>query len=216
MIDFIKKIFFLLVIKKSYSQDYEDLFLKNYFNTRGKGFYIDLGSHHPKRFSNTYLLYKKGWNGINIDASKLSITLFNFLRPRDKNFCAVIYTSNDPVIFYEFNESALNGILSFQRVSKLVDIGFEVKRQKVIKPVTIQNIIEKFNLFEKQIDLLKIDLEGLDFEILKNLTLSKLDIELLMIEKSSKEENIEILKFLELNSYKIIHESNRNFIFKKS
>ena len=36
----------------------------------------------------------------------------------------------------------------FQRVSKLVDIGFEVKRQ-VIKPVTIQNIIEKFNLFEK-------------------------------------------------------------------
>ena len=69
---------------------------------------------------------------------------------------------------------------------------------------------------KKQIDLLKIDLEVLDFEILKNLTLSKLDIELLMIEKSSKEENIEILKFLELNSYKIIHESNRNFIFKKS
>ena len=28
--------------------------------TKEYGFYIDVGAHHPKRFSNTYLFYKKG------------------------------------------------------------------------------------------------------------------------------------------------------------
>ena len=62
----------------------------DYFNKTDSGFYVDIGCHHPKRFSNTYLLYKKGWNGINIDANKLTISLFNIFRARDKNYCFVL------------------------------------------------------------------------------------------------------------------------------
>ena len=42
-----------------------------------KGIYIDVGCHHPLINNNTYLLHKKGWNGIKIDIHEFSIDLFN-------------------------------------------------------------------------------------------------------------------------------------------
>ena len=66
--------------RHSYSQEGEDLVLRKIFKKQDKGFYVDVGAHHPKRFSNTFLLYKKGWNGINIDATPGSMKLFNKFR----------------------------------------------------------------------------------------------------------------------------------------
>ena len=73
------KIFFP---KKSYSLLGEDTFLKKYFSKQKKGFYIDVGCYHPLSGNNTYLLYKKGWHGMNFDISELSIDLFNFFRKK--------------------------------------------------------------------------------------------------------------------------------------
>ena len=44
-----------------------DLTLNDIFKNKKKGFYIDIGCHHPIINSHTYLLYKKGWMGINVD-----------------------------------------------------------------------------------------------------------------------------------------------------
>jgi len=49
---------------KSYSQEGEDMILRRIFERQSTGFYVDVGAHHPKRFSNTYFFYKKGWSGI--------------------------------------------------------------------------------------------------------------------------------------------------------
>jgi len=64
--------------KKTYSLFGEDLKVKKIFQNKKKGFYVDVGAYHPLKINNTYLLYKKGWNGINIDVSSFSIDLFNF------------------------------------------------------------------------------------------------------------------------------------------
>jgi hypothetical protein len=48
----------------SYAQEGEDRILMRYFDGRKKGFYLDVGAHHPRLYSNTYLFYNKGWNGI--------------------------------------------------------------------------------------------------------------------------------------------------------
>jgi hypothetical protein len=47
--------------------------LSRLFGPRKSGFFIDIGAHHPFRYSNTYMFYKKGWRGINIDATPGSI-----------------------------------------------------------------------------------------------------------------------------------------------
>ena len=106
---------------KSWSQEGEDLILARLFENNAKGFYVDVGAHHPKRFSNTYLFYKKGWTGINIDAMPGSMKSFNKLRKRDINIEKPVSDKKQILTYYAFNESALNGFskeLSEERSNK--------------------------------------------------------------------------------------------------
>lgn len=94
---------------KSYSQEGEDIILRRFFGLNKKGFYVDVGAHHPKRFSNKYFFYKKGWKGINIDAIPWSMNVFKKVRPRDINIEVPISSKKQKLKYYGFNESALNG-----------------------------------------------------------------------------------------------------------
>ncbi len=214
MIDFLKKILYLFLIKNSYSQDGEDIFLIRYFKNIKNGFYVDLGCHHPKRFSNTYLLYKKGWNGINVDANNSTILLFNLFRKRDKNINALINTKSESVFYYRFNDSALNGILSIRNVQKLLDVGYKVVKKVKMNSIFINDFLEKNELVDKKINFLKIDLEGIDFDIIKALDFTILNIDVIMIEKQqNKLKEDELKLYLKNKSYKFIFESNRNLVF---
>lgn len=69
--------------KQSFFQEGEDRLLDPYFGDRNNGFYEDVGAHQLRRFSSTYLFYKLGWRGINIDAMPDSMKSFKSMRPRD-------------------------------------------------------------------------------------------------------------------------------------
>jgi len=66
---------------KSYSQEGEDMILRRIFEDNETGFYVDVGAHHPARFSNTNYFYKRGWRGLNIDAMPGSMSKFKKYRP---------------------------------------------------------------------------------------------------------------------------------------
>ena len=76
--------------KKSYSYGGLDLLLNYLYKNKSKGIYIDVGCHHPIDGNNTYLLFKRGWEGINIDLDPYSIETFNFFRPKDCNINTAI------------------------------------------------------------------------------------------------------------------------------
>ena len=65
--------------KSSYSISNVDLIINRIFSKIDKGIYIDLGCNHPIKYNNTYLLYKRGWSGINIDSDQTSIEAFKKL-----------------------------------------------------------------------------------------------------------------------------------------
>ena len=201
--------------KESYSQNGEDLILLDYFNEKPNGFYVDIGCHHPFRFSNTFLLYKKGWSGLNVDANKWTISLFNFFRKRDTNQVSVISDSRESMYYYEFHESALSGLLSQDRVSRLLNLGYKLKSKIEINPTSVKEFINKNNLISKRIDFFKIDVEGMDLKIIKALPIKNLDLDLIMIEKGSKAESKQLLSFLSDNEFDVFFENERNFIFKK-
>ena len=48
-----------LLKKESYAMDGEDLAINKYVGKTQKGFYVDIGAHHPIQRNNTYLLFKK-------------------------------------------------------------------------------------------------------------------------------------------------------------
>lgn len=91
-----------------YSQEGEDLVLSRIFDGMLNGYCVDIGAHHPVRFSNTYLLYKRGWRAINVDAAPAAMKEFRQLRPDDINIDALVSSSNVVVPFYMFDELVLN------------------------------------------------------------------------------------------------------------
>ena len=49
--------------KISIRPKFEDIILLRAFEKQEKGFFIDIGSHHPIEDSVTYNFYKIGWRG---------------------------------------------------------------------------------------------------------------------------------------------------------
>ena len=72
--------------KRYFSFSGVDIILEKIFMHQPKGIYIDVGCQHPIKNNNTYLLFKKGWEGINVDLDKDNIELFKKSRSNDNNF----------------------------------------------------------------------------------------------------------------------------------
>ena len=172
---------------KSYSQDGEDMILKSiYEGKKGyKGFFVDIGAHHPVRYSNTLFFYKRGWKGINVEPTPSAIKPFNVFRRRDINLNIGVGEFQDSLTFYCFNEPALN---SFSKeVSER--IVRETPKYKIIKEVKI-DVLPLSEVFDRylpqgtKIDFLTIDVEGLDFEVLKSNNWDKYKPDVILVEES--------------------------------
>ena len=154
-------------VNYSWSQEGEDRILYRIFEQQPVGFYVDIGAHHPKRFSNTYLFYRRGWKGINIDAMPSSMKKFKKLRPRDINLEFGIGNSNGKLDYYIFNETALNGFskeLSQERNNK--NSSYQINEIIKVEILPLSVILDR-QLPENQIiDFMSIDVEGLDYEVL--------------------------------------------------
>ena len=95
---------------KSYSQEGEDLVLSRILGSLKltTGFFVDIGAHHPARFSNTYYFYRRGWRGINVDALPETKKMFQRLRPRDITIECGVGSQEGLLKYFAFNEPALN------------------------------------------------------------------------------------------------------------
>lgn len=152
----------------SFSQEGEDIILRRIFDEKKNGFYIDVGAHHPKRFSNTYLFYKSGWRGINIDAMPGSMDLFKMYRPLDINIETPVLREIGMLTYYEFNEPALNGFSKELSESRDGFGVYKIINKIELKGFPLSNIIENNILPPFVIDFLSVDVEGLDLEVLES------------------------------------------------
>ena len=192
--------------------DGEDIQILNYFKNRNNGFYVDVGCYHPIHRNNTFLLYKKNWKGINIDISKFSIDLFNFLRPDDLNYNYAVSNKNKKIkVFYQKELSQLSTIEIEQ--AKKVFQGYI--KEKEIDAFTLDEILLNDKYKNSKIDFLNIDVEGADYKVLEGLSFEKFKPELICIEIHDKEiKKSKIFKFLENENYKLIWSGVFSHLFK--
>jgi FkbM family methyltransferase len=195
----------------SYSQEGEDLILKRIFEGQKKGLYVDVGAHHPKRFSNTYLFYKMGWRGINIDAMPGSMKKFKKLRPNDINIEAAISNKDESLKYYIFNEPALNTFSSKQAMKKNGYKNFKILSEVEIITNRLENILDKFLKDSSQIDFLTIDVENFEMKVLKSNNWERYKPKVLVVEKT----NSSITEVLNSELYNFLHNENYE-LFAKS
>lgn len=191
-----------------YSQNGEDVVLKQIFKNTKDGFYIDIGAHHPKKYSNTYLLYKDGWSGMNIDANYESIKQFKKQRPNDINLNIGVGDTSNVLTFYRFADPAVNTFskeqanywINHKKWNKyLGSVEIEVKN--------INTILNKKLTKHKKINLLSIDVEGLDEQIIKSLDFNIYKPEVIVIEdhnfNQACPEHSSIYNFLITKNYRL-------------
>jgi FkbM family methyltransferase len=172
----------LSLINDSYSQEGEDIILKKVIGDKTDGFYVDIGAHHPIRFSNTYHFFRRGWQGINVDAMPGSMKIFNEIRPRDINIEIPISASAEKLTYFMFNEPALNTFSKVEVEKKDGKNGYFVDGKVEIQSKTLKDILERYLPKGKFIDFMNIDVEGFDFEVLSSNDWTKFRPRIVVIE----------------------------------
>lgn len=197
----------------TYAQDSEDTIIKRIFEYRNLyegGFFIDVGAHHPIRYSNTFFFYKKGWRGINIDAMPDSMKEFEKIRPEDINIEYAISNEEKILTYYQFDEPAFNSFDRTLSLDRAQNKKHTILNTKKLKTVTLSSILDKFISKEQNIDFLSIDVEGLDFQVLQSNNWEKYRPKVVLIEIL----NIEIEQILQTEIYKFMIEKEYKYYAK--
>lgn len=188
----------------SYSQEGEDILLERLFECNYKGFYIDVGAYHPEKFSNTNNLYKKGWNGLNIEPNPDLIQFFITSRVRDININVGISLKKEDLTYYQFKHPANN---TFSEIDAQIKVksGRTILNKSIIRTFPLMNILDKYLPKNQKIDLLTIDVEGFDLEVLKSNDWSIFKPDYVLIEDKrfdfSHIKSNQIFNFLKVKGY---------------
>jgi FkbM family methyltransferase len=180
-LDSVRERWFRDYARDSYSQEGEDIVLERFLEHRHYGFYVDVGAHHPRKFSNTYRLYLRGWRGLNIDANPGSMRLFNRVRSRDINIEAAVSSVSQDLTYYIFNEPALNTFkkdLALERAGEVYSIAKKVN----ITTKPLWQLLDQHVPANTNIDLLTVDVEGLDFDVLQSNDWTRYSPEFVLVE----------------------------------
>ena len=182
-ITFFRKLFLLrkLYLTRTrfthYSTFAEDVSIGRFFPKDIQGFFVDVGCFHPKKYNNTWQLYKNGWRGINIDLDSIKIEGFNIVRPMDTNICCAVSNAEGEVTYYS------NGFYS-STIS--LDSNFVEGKKGYIRKKTrckrLTDIIEESKYKDRKIDFLSVDAEGYDFEVLQSLDFERYVPKLIAVE----------------------------------
>jgi len=193
------------------------MILKRIFEKQKYGFFVDVGAHHPLRFSNTHHFYKKGWRGINIDCNPGSMTSFNKKRRGDINLEYAISDKIEVLKFNKYREPAENTFISdFAEQNNNHNPLLETIE---LKTVTLDYLLNKNLPFKKVIDFLTIDVEGMDLKVLKSNNWSKYRPKIVLVEDISTRHEFtydsEIVDFMDSVDYVLLAKTINTLIFRE-
>jgi hypothetical protein len=197
----------------SFSQFGEDLVIEELLGRMGisHGFYVDVGAFDPVIGSNTLLLFKGGWSGINIDVDEQKMERFRRARPRDWNLACGVSRFAGRKQFARYPAASMTRLITqTDRCSVLGDLPFE-SFEADTRP--LQAILEDSPFHGRHIDFLNIDCEGNDLEVLQSLDLAAYRPRLLAVEAIDLSAQAKISEFLNEHGYAMTHRLGLTRIF---
>ena len=158
--------------------------------------YVDVGSGHPIKGSNTYFLYRAGFRGLLIDPITANCELSKNLRPEDQVMLAGAGSAKGEMEFFEFEPYQFS---TFDHKTKDLRIseGIKFLRNILIPIVPLRTLGLKTSKSTQT--FLSIDTEGWEMEVLLGIDFAEFKPDVIVIEdweKASPGDETEIFHFL--------------------
>lgn len=128
------------------------------------GCFIDVGAGHPKRGSNTYALYRRGWRGILIEPLAANVRRLKRHRSRDQVIHAACGRSCGETVVYEFDDYHFS-TTSDTTVEDLSLRGLRPIARHQVSLVSLESL--DIQACPSQPSLLSVDVEGTDLDVLE-------------------------------------------------
>lgn len=187
----------------SWAQFGEDLVARDILGLQ-KGYYVDVGCNHPEKWSNTYLFYIHGWNGLLVDANQDLIAACSKRRPLDATECCLLGDEEGEGEIAIYDEHALSSAVSGHNVERRGMARLVETRR--IRKTTLTRLLEKNNA-PADIDFLSIDVEGMDLAVLRGLDMARFRPKLVAVEDASfvpaRPAESHVVQFLKDRGYRL-------------
>jgi FkbM family methyltransferase len=158
----------LRYVADSYSQEGEDMILSRLLEGQRSGFYVDVGAHHPFRFSNTFRFYLRGWRGINVDPNPETFALFARKRRRDVNLQIGISDVPGTLAYHRFDEPALNTFDAELAAHRKTATAYRLLGVDPVEVRRLDAVLDQHLPAGVAIDFMSIDTEGFDLKVLRS------------------------------------------------
>jgi FkbM family methyltransferase len=174
--------------RETFSTEGEDLLIERLFysliekDQAYRGFYVDIGAFDPVVSSNTYLLHRRGWRGINIDANPDALPLFDQHRPGDINLNAAVGDEGPPRSYFKFEDQLLNGFLAPEIVQRYVAQGARLIGAVPVACRPIPHLLKQHLPDGVSVDILNLDVEFMEEEVLRRWPFGRHSPKLIVVE----------------------------------
>lgn len=196
----------------SSSQLGQDLWVLNVLDFKKKGYFIELGALDGITNSNTLILERKyNWSGICVEANPF---VFPMLSSNRNCMCvnSLLDDQNDLIkkfhcaneLSYVENKNRNMSLEQLQNLLKLKNIDY---KSVLMKTRTISKILEIYNA-PYVIDYMSVDIEGMEYDILKSFPFDDYHINTLTVEHNAphigEEYRLKIRNLLEQNGFTFV------------
>jgi len=189
----------ILAEKNLYSLVSEELIIRDFFQDRKGGFFLDVGCAWAVDYSNTYYLEKHlGWTGIGVDALIDYAEEWATVRPTSKfrNYLVTDVSGGEGTFF---KSDSLGLSSTNESMASGVYFGYDNKPVEVSVPmITLTDLLDQEGV--TKIDLLSMDIEGHEPKAFAGFNIERFAPELLVIEGKNRR----VEKYLARHGYVLI------------
>ena len=207
-----------------YGQNNEDKIINDYILEKHGPDYIgtvlEIGANDGITLSNSKFFRDLGWEGFLVEAGKKPfVKLIENGLGNSKCYNVALGSENCKLKFYESGD--LLGLRDTGLVSTLImDETIRWRRSGVtfeeheVDCLTWNSFLERYNLTEQSFNIISIDIEGMDYIVLNQIDLNKVNCEVVCVEFNGKQKEL-FVNYCQKFNMNLIHQNGENLIFVK-
>ena len=198
------------------AQDGEDILLAQFFGYKSNGYFVEIGAYDGLYLSNSYFFEQIGWRGLLVEPLPTQSAACKLNRPGSVVIQAALGKRQGQVTLTELvGQEGLETLSYVGSPTRAVEKGQRLANQTRTHQVslrTFEDVAEEAGLRPGHpIDFISIDCEGMDFEILQSIDLTKWQPHLLIIESIDQT----LLNYLAERGYQPMLRIRANTIFSR-